>query len=69
MHVDRVDEPQRELEHRKENAQLHTCGVPRLRKIPRLGVSVRHTGVGEDDEAQRIVDFEDVLGVDDVLLP
>src|SRR5688572_23991816 len=64
IEIDRVDEPQRELEDREEDPELRAGRVPQLGDVPLLVVRVRITRVAEEDEPQRIVQPVDVFGVD-----
>src|SRR5581483_7366449 len=68
VRIDRIDEPQRELEHRQEHPELGSRRIAHLREVPLLAVVVGVARIGEEHEAQRIVHAEDVLEVVDVVL-
>src|ERR1041385_4975390 len=68
MRVDRVDEADRELEDGEENAHLRAGRIAKIADLHLLAVAPGPAAVGEEDDAQRIVDLDDVFAVEDSLL-
>src|SRR5207302_716762 len=66
--IDSIDEADRELEHRQENAELGTRREAQIARPDLVVIPPSPAGIREPDEAQRIVHTEDVLRVEDRLL-